>query len=440
MTKNKKINYLFFLCISLCSIINAGNSNLYIQINFILVSSIFLYTLSDKNYVSHLKFFFIKSKISIFFFLLFISYLIFQIIPLPLEILKIFSSEKYFLLNQMNYTKGYSTINLSPTNGYFQIINYFSIFIFILLIKMIFYKQDHIYRFYYFLAFLGAMHSIFAVLLYLNGNPNFFFIEKLFYKNASTGFMVNRTVFSIFLLICLISALEYLKNVDLRIFNKKRDNFFNKIYIRIFILFITIGIITTFSRLGNFLMILTISLYFAESCIIKKNSNKTFSLILVFIITLDVLVFGYFFGGEKILSRYLFLSEELNVETYSSGITRLKIILFSLSKTNNFLLFGYGAGGYENLFKLNYLNTSLYANHAHSDIVEFFGEFGIVGFILFVLSFYNFIINKKNYNFKLIVLILIIFTILIFDFSLHIPLIQICMISILLTNLLNKKI
>ena len=187
-------------------------------------------------------------------------------------------------------------------------------------------------------------------------------------------------------------------------------------------------------------MILTISLYFAESCIIKKNSNKTFSLILVFIITLDVLVFGYFFGGEKILSRYLFLSEELNVETYSSGITRLKIILFSLSKTNNFLLFGYGAGGYENLFKLNYLNTSLYANHAHSDIVEFFGEFGIVGFILFVLSFYNFIINKKNYNFKLIVLILIIFTILIFDFSLHIPLIQICMISILLTNLLNKKI
>ena len=33
------------------------------------------------------------------------------------------------------------------------------------------------------------------------------------------------------------------------------NNFFNKIYVRIFLLLITIGIITTFSRLGNFLFI-----------------------------------------------------------------------------------------------------------------------------------------------------------------------------------------
>ena len=41
------------------------------------------------------------------------------------------------------------------------------------------------------------------------------------------------------------------------------NNFFNKIYVRLFLLLITIAIITSFSRLGNFLFIsLIIILYF----------------------------------------------------------------------------------------------------------------------------------------------------------------------------------
>ena len=87
-------------------------NNIFIQINFILISLLFLYCIKDKNYFSHLKIFYIKNKISIFFYLLFLIYLIFQIIPLPIEYLKLFSSFKYDFIYKYNSDIVYSSISL----------------------------------------------------------------------------------------------------------------------------------------------------------------------------------------------------------------------------------------------------------------------------------------------------------------------------------------
>jgi len=53
LSKNKKHQYLFFSILSLYTIFNGGNSNLSIQINFILIGFLFLYSLKDKNYNLH---------------------------------------------------------------------------------------------------------------------------------------------------------------------------------------------------------------------------------------------------------------------------------------------------------------------------------------------------------------------------------------------------
>tara|TARA_B100000965_G_C19453486_1_gene696367 strand:- start:87 stop:1007 length:921 start_codon:yes stop_codon:yes gene_type:complete len=305
---------------------------------------------------------------------------------------------------------------------------------------MIFYNERHIYRFYYFLTLLGAFHACLAVFLYLNGNPDIFFIDNSFYKTSSTGFFVNRTVFSIFLLLCLICALEYIRNIDLIKASKKKDNFFNKIYTRIFIIFITIGIITTFSKLGNFLMLITVFLYLIHNYFVQKNINKIFSIILIFIILLDIFIMGYFFGGDKLVERYLFLNEDFIQDNNLRTISRLEIINFSFSQIKDFIFFGYGAGGFESVFKLKFINTtSSYANHAHSDLFEFLGEFGILGFTLLILSFYKIFLVKENYDIKFIILMIIGLTIILFDFSLHIPLIQILFVILIIFNLMQRK-
>jgi len=426
ISKNKKHQYLFFFILSLYTVFNGGNSNILIQINFTLFSLLFLYCLKDRNYRSHLNIFYERNKFSIVFYFVFLFYLIFQLIPIPVDFLKFFSLEKYNILEKLNFENKYSPISLSPGNSFFQFLNFLTLIIFLFIIKMIFYTERHTSRLYLFLSFLGFVSSLFAILLLLNGNPDFFFFKNKSYFDSSTGFFINRTVFSIFLLFCLISSVELLKKFNFVKRNKKNINFFLKIYIRLFIIFITIGIITSFSRIGNFLLLITIIFYLLNDFFFVKNNDKSFRYIILLIVLFDIVIMGYYFGNTKIFERFYFLGEDLTpILTVENNFNRFSIMKFSFNQFFDYMFFGYGSGSYETLFqtKFNVLDN-FYANHAHSDIIEFIGEFGIFGFVLLIISILKFLFNLKIYNLINITLIVFSLAILAFDFSLHIPLIQ----------------
>ena len=437
LSKNKKHQYLFFSILSIYIIFNGGNTNLFIQLNFILISLFFLFCLKDKNYNLHLKNFYVNNKKSIFLYIIFLSYLFFQIISLPINLLNFFSPEKLKLINLLDNIS-FSSISLSPSNSFFQILNFSSLLLIVLISKMIFYTERHKYRFYFFLSLIGFIASVIALLFYLNGNPDFLIFKNSYYKNASTGFFINRTVFSVFLLFSLISSLELLKNYEAAKNSKKKDYFFPKVYIRLFTIFISIGIVTSFSRIGNFLLFITMLLYLLNEILYVKRKNYTFKIILLFIVLFDILILGIYFGTSEIINRFYFLKEELNsIPGEIGGTTRFDLIKFSINEISNFIFFGYGAGGFENLFKLKFIDTSIqFANHSHSDLFEFAGEFGLIGFFLIIFSFIKFFLNKQNYSFVNILIITYLIIILSFDFSLHIPIIQILFLKFFL---LNKK-
>ena len=434
ISKNKKYQYTFFSILSIYIIFNGGNSNLFIQLNFILISLFFFYCLKDKNYNLHLKTFYINNKKPIFFYILFLSYLIFQILPLPINLLKFFSPEKYIILINLN-ENSFSSISFFPSNSFFQVLNFLTLLLILFILKMIFYTERHKYRLYFFLSIFGFVTSVIAVLFYLYGNPDFLIFKNSYYKNASSGFFVNRTVLAVFLLFCLISSLELLKNIG----HKKKENkddFFSKIYIRLFVIFITIGIITTFSRIGNFLLLITIIIYLLNELFFAKNKNQSFKTIILFIIFFDLIFVGIYFGTSEIIDRFYFLKEEFSsISGDVSNISRFDIIKFGLSEFQNFIFFGYGSGAFETLFQLKFINLSKqFANHAHSDIVEFFGEFGLVGVLFISLSFLKFFFNKRSYTLMSIIILFYSFIILLFDFSLHVPLIQILFVIFFFVN------
>ena len=301
---------------------------------------------------------------------------------------------------------------------------------------MVFYTERHKYRFYFYLSVIGFIASVVALLFYLNGNPDFLIFKNSYYKNASTGFFINRTVFSVFLLFSLISCLELLKNYEEVTNSRKKDYFFPKIYIRMFTIFISIGIVTSFSRIGNFLLFITILFYLLNEFLYVKKKNYTFKIILLFIVLFDILILGIYFGTSEIINRFYFLKEEFNsIHGEISGITRFDLIKFGINEISNFIFFGYGVGAFENLFKLKFINTSIqFANHSHADLFEFFGEFGLIGCLIIIFSFIKFFLNKKNYSFINILLITYLIIILSFDFSLHIPIIQILFIMFFIMN------
>ena len=435
ISKNKKYQFLFFFILSIYIIFNGGNSNLAIQFNFILVGSFYLFCLNDKNYHTHQKNFYNINKHSIIIYLLFLLFLIFQIIPLPEYSLKIFSPEKYRLINLIGNISN-SSISLSPSDSFFQILNFISLLLIVLICKMIFYNERHKYRIFIYFSFVGFVSSILAVILYLYGNPDILIYKNSYYKNASTGFFINRTVFSIFLLFCLISCFELLKHYEINPKSKRRDYFFLKIYIRLFVIFITIGIITSFSRIGNFLLLVTILFYFLNEVLFSKEKNNSFILIILLIIFFDLLILGIYFGSSQIVDRFYFLKEDIyGISTGIDSMSRFDIAKFGLKEFKNFIFFGYGMGSFEYIFQLKFINQSnLFANHAHSDIIEFFGELGLVGVFLLFLSTIKFFVLKKNYNLVNYLIFTYLITILLFDFSIHIPLIQILFIIFFIIN------
>ena len=62
LSKNKKYQYSFFILILIYSVFNGGNSNLFIQVNFLLISFFYILCLRDKNYNLHFKYFVKENK------------------------------------------------------------------------------------------------------------------------------------------------------------------------------------------------------------------------------------------------------------------------------------------------------------------------------------------------------------------------------------------
>ena len=420
LSKNKRYQYSFFLLILIYSIFNGGNSNLLIQVNFLLMSFFYILCLRDKNYNLHFKYFVKENKKSIYFYILFLFYLLFQILPLPIDTLKFFSPEKYIYLATLSSDFKYASISLAPSNSFFQLLNFCSLLILIFILKMIFYREQHKIRLYLFLSFVGFLSALIATFLYLSGNIDILNFKSYNNSGASTGFFVNRGVFSIFLLFCLISSLEYLGNSK-----NIKDNFITTVYVRLFIVFIAIGLITTFSRIGNFLLLNTMLFYLVNEILFKKEKNNIFRNIILIIIIIDIFILGIYFGSSRLIDRFSFLENEFaEINNINVNFSRFHVIKFAFYQIYDYFFFGFGPGSFEILFQIKFPNlTDNYANHAHSDLIQFIGEFGLIGFTLFLLSIFSFFL-KLIYNLKNSLLLFYLFFILLFDFSLHIPFIQ----------------
>jgi hypothetical protein len=438
--QTKLYQYIFLLIITVMVIFNGGNNNLYIQFNFIIISIFFLIFIRNKNYLAHVREIFLKNKLAIKLYFLFIIFLIFQTIPLPFEWLSFLSPEKYNILNMLDFSDEYSSISLNPSNSFFNLLNYLSIFLYLIIFKSLFYRNKDIFKFYYFLVFLGAFAASVAIYFYLIGNPDFLILKNRISGSSATGFFINRTVFSCFLVLCFFCGIEYLKMSD-HYQKNTTNNFFNKIYVRIFILLITIAIITSFSRLGNFLFISLIIIYISQALYKNDKKSRFFLISLILIVLFDVLILGFYFGSERLLHRYSFLQNEINEYLLSSteaDTSRSALAKFAFIEFKKYIFFGYGGGGFENVFKINFQNLSTsYASYAHSDLIEFIGEFGLIGSTFISLSLLLSCANKSFFLFKNLLLCYLLVFILIFDFSFHIPIIQ--LLFILLLSISYKK-
>ena len=432
--------YQIFFCLILFfgTLFNGSNSYLLIKINFIFLLTFISYLMFKKKFKKNLLHLYKKNKKIFYFFITFIIYLIFQIVPLPNFFLGFISENSFNFYKNINLSN-YNSISLNIYFSLHEIINYLNIFFIVILTNLIFYKKKHINRFLFYFSIIGFFHAFFAVFWLLIGNPEFIFKDTMYYSNSATGFFINRTNFSFFLVLTFLISLQYLYSNNIKILPSQ--NKFEIFYVRFFLLFISIGIISTFSRLGNLYLLIIVFYYFVISIFNTNKFFNRFSIFFIFLILFDILIMGIYFGGYQLISRFDFFNYELlsspdnqgnllSSKNIDDNLSRMKLILLGFEFFKSYFYFGYGAGAFESAFFLLFENLkNIYANHAHSDFVELLGELGVIGFTIFVFLFISILLKgvdayKHKYNnlyYMLVPLLMVFLLNGFFDFSLNIP-------------------
>jgi O-antigen ligase len=448
LSKNALQN-LFCIILTITISFNASINVLLTQLSSISFIIFFLICIKNNKISESIKKNYINNRIFFLIFIIYLSYLIFQIIPLPLNWIEIIAPNNYDLYSSIRIDKEFWSLSIAPSSSYFSILNCINYLIIFLIFPVLFNRSKYLMKFTFFLCMLGFFHAIFSTYWMLIGNPSNFLIEKIHYINASTGLFVNRSVFGTFLFLCAFSGLYFI----VIFFQKNKTVTFNFIdqinskilFIRIFIIFLSIGILTTWSRAANFSYVLILFSFLFYSKINFKKYINPLSSVIIFILIFDILVLGIFFGNAKLIERY--------AETSIARETvRLDLHIFAFDQFKNFWLFGYGSGAFEQLFKIFYISSESIGNyvaqHAHNDGLELLGEIGILGvLILILLSVAYFkkllkdINNKKEFaRFMLIsLLLLILFIQSLVDFSMHTPGISILLMTFLSIGLMDNK-
>ena len=437
---------LFLFIVTLCVSINASNSNLLIQLSSINFIILFFLCLKNKEVLDSIKKNYINNKNFFIIFFAYIIYLIIQIIPLPLNWLETIAPANHALYTSIKIDKEFWPLSLDPSNSYFRILNVINFFIIFLVFPALFFRSKHLMKVLFFFCLLGFCHAVFATYWMLIGNPSNFLIQKIHYIHASTGLFVNRSVFGTFLFLCAFCSLYYMviffqKNqiINFSFAEQIKSKIF---FIRIFIIFISIGILTTWSRAANFSYILILFAFLFYSKISFKKYINPLSSVIIFILIFDVFVMALFFGNAKLIERYA-------ETTVLREATRIDLQIFAIDQFKNFWIFGYGGGSFGQLFKIFFtLPLGIVAQYAHNDGLELLGEIGVLGIsilILLYISYFRKIIhdikeNKQLARFVLLILLLLaLFIQSLVDFSLHIPGILILLMTILSIGLVNFK-
>jgi putative inorganic carbon (hco3(-)) transporter len=448
LNKNTLQN-LFLIILTITVSFNASINPLMVQISSISFIIFFLFCLKNIEILEKIIKNYVNNEIFFIFFFIYISYLIIQIIPLPLNLIEIIAPNNYNLYTSIKIDKELWSLSIDPSNSYFGILNCINFLIIFLTFPVLFNRSKYLMKFLFFLCVLGTCHAVFATYWMLAGNPSNFLIQKIHYLNASTGLFVNRSVFGTFLFLCAFSSLYYIvvffqKNqiVNFNFAEQIKSKIF---FIRIFIIFMSIGILTTWSRAANFSYILILLSFLFYSKISFKKYINPLSTVIIFILIFDVFIMGMFFGNAKLIERYAetsILRETIRFDLQTFGIDQFK----------NFWLFGYGSDAFGQVFKIFYSVpenfSNFFADRVHNDGIELLGEIGVLGasilFLLYISYFKKIIknINEKKQLARFILLSLLILTLFIqslVDFSLHTPGILILLMTILSIGLINFK-
>jgi O-antigen ligase len=311
----------------------------------------------------------------------FILYGFIQIIPLPVQIIKVLSPSTYHILQELSLESSCKSISFYPFETINEIIK-------IIIYAMIFFMaaslsrdKDILIKLLSALVICGFILTIFAIIQKVTWNGKIYWFRELTRGGNPFGPWVNSNHFANFM------GMIVPLGLGLSLFSDTVEKKFLYIF---FSLFIAIGIFFTLSRAAIVSFIVSTVFFFMYSGL-RGSGKKT------------ILYPGVFFlilGGELL---YFGIGPVLKIFAKTDFSTEGRFIVWSgtFEAIKDYFFWGTGLGTFQYVFPLycpeELSNRRIYFD-AHNDYIQLMLETGLMGSILVSVFIFTIILIGLKYS------------------------------------------
>ncbi len=329
--------------------------------------------------------------------LLFMGVILLQIIPLPLELLKIISPQSYHLRQKLmsfpGLTIGSSTfwpISVFPFATKIEFWKWLTLFgfFFTLLAWPSFHWRERSSRhFIVVIIFVGSAEAIYGLCEFFSGHQHILSLKGTYLMSSVMGTFVNRNYFAGYLLLVIPLSVGFLLGRQVGQVHQHRGWRYRlasldgqTTLLGFAIILMILALLFSASRMGIISLLLSFS--FLSLFFRPKEKGHLFSRTTVLILSL-ALLWGAWIGLDAIISRFFSSSDDFKV--------RLLFWKDTVRLWKDFIFFGSGLGTFAQIFPLyQTFFMSAFITHAENDLLQLMAETGLIGISLISTLFFYF--------------------------------------------------
>jgi O-antigen ligase len=336
-------------------------------------------------------------KIPFILFTLFLILLLFQMIPIPLWMVKILSPKAYELRHalsvqdsQMMIQNSKFSISIMPFATKIEFLKWLTLgglFLFLLYGRSLGIGSRKVSHFTLVIFLMGVFESLYGMFEFFSGRQQILHLKGVPFV---TGTFINRNYFAGYLLMVIplsMGFLFYRESTKKGRFMKWRQRLAaldgKTVLIAFGVMVMILGLLFSASRMGILSLLLAFSLITLLFGDLQKG--RKFSKASVLILGLGIL-WGVWIGFDAVIGRFFNVSDDFKSRWMIWGNT------FDLVR--DFPVIGSGLGTFSQIFPMyRSFHIRSLVTHAENDFLQLASEVGLVGIgllsILFILLFYK---------------------------------------------------
>jgi O-antigen ligase/tetratricopeptide (TPR) repeat protein len=335
----------------------------------------------------------------LFFLLALLTYQIFQMIPLPSQLIQIVSPETYNIVKHsvlVNSPAAWVSLSVNKKATLLETFRFVSYIALYILTVQLLSDRERLKKTVFIIVIFASLISLFGIIQHLLWSGKIYWFRETAVRSIPFGPYVNRNHYAGFMEMILPIViglfLFYKPRVSYRSFREKMAEIFNlegtNVYMLLGFAAVLIGtsIFLSLSRSG--IVSLCLSMIVFGFLVITKGHNRKRGILVIIVCILIGLAVGWF-GWGPIIERF----QEIGLLKDDFPDYRPIIWKDSREILRDFLLTGTGFGSYIYVYPLYRSLPIVYGilDHAHNDYIEILAEGGLISFFIiaaFLLVFF----------------------------------------------------